>query len=207
VFEVGLIPHSSNVIWVDVVSLSSPHDQVTLRMLVSLPETYPTSSAPQLQLLSKYIGDFGVDHGLFGLVLRMFISASGARWSPDNVCVFDGVQNVLDRCLAWYEERLSDRAAAGSRGVHAIEGKSAPSSESPITQADYAQALEGPSSHLPEDVQIFEAEAIRDRKSAFVGRACRISHPSQVNPFISYFRLTSSSQFTKGSFDPVSSHV
>jgi hypothetical protein len=33
---------------------------------------------------------------------------------------------------------------------------------------------------LPEGIKIIEAEAIVDRKSIFVGRACRISDPSQV---------------------------
>lgn len=33
---------------------------------------------------------------------------------------------------------------------------------------------------LPEGIKIIEAEPIVDRKSVFVGRACLISHPSQV---------------------------
>lgn len=37
---------------------------------------------------------------------------------------------------------------------------------------------------LPEGLQLFTAEPITDRKSAFVGRACRISHPSEAG-FIS----------------------
>jgi hypothetical protein len=41
--------------------------------VVLLPDTYLTSSAPQLQLLSNYIGDLGVDHGLF---VRKFIITS-----------------------------------------------------------------------------------------------------------------------------------
>ena len=40
-------------------------------------------------------------------------------------------------------------------------------------------------SALPEGIQMFTAEPITDRKSVFVGRACRISHPSEVG-FISY---------------------
>lgn len=35
---------------------------------------------------------------------------------------------------------------------------------------------------LPEGIKLIEAEPIVDRKSVFVGRACQISHPSQVRP-------------------------
>ena len=33
---------------------------------------------------------------------------------------------------------------------------------------------------IPQGIEIVEAEAITDRKSAFIGRACRITDPSQV---------------------------
>src|SRR5260370_3508876 len=86
-------------------SLPAPHD-ITIRVLVSLPRTYPSSSPPQLQLLSRYIGAFGADANLFGSILRTYISVNGVEWSEDAVCVFDGLQSVLERCTAWYEERL-----------------------------------------------------------------------------------------------------
>jgi hypothetical protein len=35
-----------------------------MRVLVSLPPTYPDRMAPQLQLLGRYLGDFGIDAGL-----------------------------------------------------------------------------------------------------------------------------------------------
>jgi len=35
-----------------------------IRVLVSLPPTYPTSSPPQLQLLGRYLGSFPIDAGL-----------------------------------------------------------------------------------------------------------------------------------------------
>jgi len=39
---------------------------------------------------------------------------------------------------------------------------------------------------LPPGVQIYEAEPITDRKSVFVGRACRIQHPSEVSAILSH---------------------
>ena len=35
-----------------------------MRVLVSLPPTYPDTSPPQLQLLGRYLGDYNIDAGL-----------------------------------------------------------------------------------------------------------------------------------------------
>ncbi|KAJ6590987.1 ribosomal protein S5 domain 2-type protein [Mycena vulgaris] len=160
-----------------VLSLPSPHEDISIRVLVSLPETYPATSPPQLQLLSRYIGAFGADSSLFGAVLRTFISsASGVEWAPDAVCVFDGLQSVLDRCAAWYGERLS-ADAAGDLVRADLHPERVAVLTPPPRQSDSAPAEAPP---LPDGIRIFVAEPITDRKSAFVGRACAISHPSEV---------------------------
>jgi len=41
-----------------------PDTPPLLRVLVSLPPTYPDSSPPQLQLLGRYVGNFPIDAGL-----------------------------------------------------------------------------------------------------------------------------------------------
>lgn len=46
-----------------------PDDPPSLRVLVSLPPTYPTSSPPQLQLLGRYLGNFPIDSGLCKLIV------------------------------------------------------------------------------------------------------------------------------------------
>ncbi|KAJ6588336.1 imprinted and ancient [Mycena capillaripes] len=165
--------------YVAVLSLPSPHEDVSIRVLVSLPDNYPAAAPPQLQLLSRYIGAFGADASLFGEVLRTFISsASGVEWVPDTVCVFDGLQSVLDRCTAWYGDRLSAEAAGAlvradthpEREVTPPPPRSAHHTDPPATEIP----------PLPEGIEIFVAEPITDRKSAFVGRACAISDPSEV---------------------------
>ncbi|KAJ7672579.1 ribosomal protein S5 domain 2-type protein [Mycena polygramma] len=161
-----------------VLSLPSPHEDVSIRVLVSLPDNYPAAAPPQLQLLSRYIGAFGADASLFGEVLRTFISsASGVEWVPDSVCVFDGLQSVLDRCTAWYGERLSAEAAGAlvRADMHPEREVSPPPPRSvPI------EPVATEPSPMPEGIKMFVAEAITDRKSAFVGRACAISDPSEV---------------------------
>jgi hypothetical protein len=41
-----------------------PREVPYMRVLVSLPPTYPNSAPPQLQLLGRYMGSFGIDSGL-----------------------------------------------------------------------------------------------------------------------------------------------
>ncbi|EGN92047.1 hypothetical protein SERLA73DRAFT_191694 [Serpula lacrymans var. lacrymans S7.3] len=179
--QIGDKDGSDTIRYVAALNLLSPHEDVSLRILVSIPPSYPNSSPPQLQLLSRYIGAFGVDSSLFGSILRTFISVNGAEWSPDSVCVFDGLQNVLERCSAWYEDRLSvEKAGELMRGdAHAREEEHVSSS---ITdqKIDDEHVLPRDVPALPDGIRIVEAESIVDRRSVFIGRACEISHPSQV---------------------------
>lgn len=190
-------------------SLPTPHDNIPLTILVSLPPTYPASSPPQLQLLSRYIGPFGVDSALFGSILRTFISSlNGIEWTPDTVCVFDGIQTILERCVAWYEEKLTKEKVdeiMREDTREAVNGVNTPTNDSgaPVDEdlitglgidepplehlaAPHKHSLSSAASSqllppvLPVGIEIFVAEPIVDRKSSFIGRACRISSPSDV---------------------------
>ena len=97
--------------------------------------------------------------------------------------MFDGLQNVLERCLLWYEDRLSAEKAGELVRGDAKEHDTTMHTGSPPENEVHVvprETLQGPPTSIPEGIQIIESEAITDRKSAFVGRACRISHPSQV---------------------------
>jgi len=171
-----------------VVSLNLPsHEEVSIRILVSLPPSYPASSPPQLQLLSRYIGAFGVDSSLFGSILRTFLSLSGVEWSCDTVCVFDGLQSVLERSEAWYEDKLN-REKVGELIREDASGRDSALQESVESTKEHGEGLGRVSRPiptlqdvaLPEGIKLINAEPIVDRRSVFVGRACQISHPSQV---------------------------
>ena len=126
--------------------------------------------------------------------MRTYISINGTEWTQDIVCVFDGLQNVLEHCLVWYEdkinsEKVGDLARDDLKG-QLDNGHTLPSwSASQDTKHAYDGEGEGLISvkhqdlpiALPMDVQIHTADPITDRKSVFVGRACRISHPSDVS--------------------------
>ena len=161
------------------------HEDVSIRILVSAPSSYPTESPPQLQLLSRYVGAFGVDPSLFGSILRTFISISGVEWSPDTVCVFDGLQSILERCEAWYEDKLNKEKVGELIREDNLGRDSTPREFEYISKEDNEESVLGPipalqDVALPEDIKLVEAEPIVDRKSVFIGRACQISHPSQV---------------------------
>lgn len=167
-------------------SFPSPHDDVLLRILVSLPPSYPTESPPQLQLLSRYIGNFGVDSELFGSILKTFISVNGVEWTPDTPCVFDGLEAVKERCLAWYEEHLSLQKAGemlreDAKEHHTGQNIADPSETVPVNNG--ANHVDRTPPTLPEGISLVEAPAIVDRKSSFVGRACHITDPAQVITF------------------------
>ena len=153
-------------------------------MLVSLPRTYPSSSPPQLQLLTRYIGAFGADANLFGSILRTYISVNGVEWSEDTVCVFDGLQNVLERCTTWYEERLSTWKVGELIREDSKRLQQDSIYDDDAFEAEVNTQTENIPVELPAGVEIYVAEPITDRKSTFVGRACRIQHPSEVCPWL-----------------------
>ncbi|KAG6856039.1 hypothetical protein H0H87_008143 [Tephrocybe sp. NHM501043] len=173
-------------------SLLSPYEDISVRILVSLPEAYPVSSPPQLQLLSRYVGAFGADSGLFGSILRTFISVNGVDWTADSVCVFDGLQSVVERCTAWYENRLSAEKAGELLREDAKEQSSSSTDTQTSDTNDHrllpedAKSIVASMNTLLEGLELFTAEPIADRKSVFVGRACRISHPSEVPLVLSH---------------------
>jgi hypothetical protein len=140
-----------------------------------------------------------VDSGLFGSILRTFISVNGVEWSPDTVCVFDGLQSVIERCVVWYEDRLSTEKVGELIREDAKDHVDTPSTSSvaPIQEDLIPNPPLSAVAAMPAGIQIIESEAIVDRKSTFVGRACQISHPSQVNSL-----AASSSRPTKLTFIP-----
>lgn len=166
-------------------SIPTDDEEISCNVLVSLPPSYPATAAPQLQLLSRYIGPFGVDSTLFGAVLRTYISSEGVEWVADSVCVFDGLEWVKERCAEWYSGKKSEKLAGqllrederGSATPDVEEGKNKKVSELHDNVEEHAApAPVG----IPHGIKIIEAEPIIDRKSAFVGRACRITDPAQV---------------------------
>ncbi|WWD22081.1 hypothetical protein CI109_106570 [Kwoniella shandongensis] len=96
-----------------------PDKPPMMRILVSLPPTYPNSSPPQLQLLGRYLGSFAIDSGLFGAITRTYISSNGVPFNEGDVCVFDGLTHVQGLAREWYISHL----ASGAEGEKAREAE------------------------------------------------------------------------------------
>ncbi|KAJ9123267.1 hypothetical protein QFC22_001465 [Naganishia vaughanmartiniae] len=80
-----------------------------LRILVSLGPHYPSTAPPQLQLLGRYIGQFSMDADLFGSVTKTYISSNGVPFTAGDVCVFEGINYVLEVSKDWYLARIAER--------------------------------------------------------------------------------------------------
>ncbi|KAG9045482.1 eIF2 kinase Gcn2p negative regulator [Tulasnella sp. UAMH 9824] len=164
-------------------TLTAPHEAVQIRLLVTLPSAYPASSPPQLQLLSRYIGDFGVDAALFGAIMRTYIAHPGVEWNPGDVAVFDGIEHVKGVLGEWYNERLSlslARHLEHEQEHEAALQKHKSDAENVLEASSEVAEAASPQVDLPSDIKLFESEPIMDRKSVFVARACTITDPAQV---------------------------
>ncbi|KAG9074328.1 eIF2 kinase Gcn2p negative regulator, partial [Ceratobasidium sp. UAMH 11750] len=167
-----------------ITSLQSPHEDVSLHILVTMPPSYPASSPPQLQLLSRYIGAFSVDPGLSGLVLRTYFSSlAGVAWAPGDSAVFDGVEHVRERATTWYQGKLSEKTAGELQ--REIDKETHTAGLVHESEKEIPKELAVPV-ELPAGIEFTVTEPITDRKSVFIGRACRITHHEQVPIILAY---------------------
>jgi hypothetical protein len=136
---------------------------------------------------------------------------NGVEWTPDTVCVFDGLQSVLERCTAWYEDRLNAEKAGdlvredARENIHLTPELENASAEEHVQEEDLPPEDSISLTALPDGTQIFTAEIITDRKSAFVGRACMISHPAEAGRLSSDF-CACFLTYQPGPIDSVASH-
>ena len=73
----------------------------------------------------------------------------------------------------WYEDRLGAEKASGLLRVDEKEGRKVVETRGPVVQME--------EDTFPVGIEIHVAEPIVDRKSVFVGRACRIINANQVS--------------------------
>ncbi|OCF59061.1 hypothetical protein L486_03559 [Kwoniella mangroviensis CBS 10435] len=179
-----------------------PEKPPTMRILVSLPPTYPNSSPPQLQLLGRYLGSFGIDSGLFGDITRTYISSTGVPFVPGDVCVFDGLTHVQSVVRQWYISHLSSlQEGESARDAerkqnqiqnqnqnqrqaveehHLIRGMSTLDINHAEREREYHFPLD--TGEIPESskLKIWTSEPIVDRKSTFVGHAVRVTNEREI---------------------------
>lgn len=178
-------------------SLESPFSDVTLKICVSLPPSYPNNTPPQFQLLSRYIGPYGVDTELFATVTRTFISSTGVEWKDGQVVIFEGLEHVrglisrVSLHLLWrfWEYKFmppqwySNRASEDKVNNILRDDHNPPLSQIVVSSEAMPTSYSDQPSILTEisDIQMTQSEVIRDRGSSFVARAFKITHPIQVS--------------------------
>lgn len=172
-------------------AISTEVEEAPIRIAVTLPAFYPRASKPpQLQLLSRYVGGFSVDHILFGEILRAFYhnpqteaSHASLTWTPGEVVLFEGIEWVKEKVAEWSERReqanlesAKEREKQSTKAaVTTFEDDSQPATEAPAPAP--AKRFEGTITTAPEIV---------DRKSVFVGYAARIENPEEVPLVLSH---------------------
>jgi len=121
------------------------------------------------------------------------MASDGVRFVRGEATVFDGVEYAREAIQRWYETRLSAASAAellredekALANMSLDEGN--PGGSALVDAApDYQEPENNTAPKLPEGVRIYISEPVHDRKSTFVGRACRITSPEQVRNSASY---------------------
>ena len=99
--------------------------------------------------------------------------------------MFDGLEWVKERSAEWYDTKKSEKLAGellreDEKGVSAADVEEGKDKKVSGLNDHWEEPSVPVSTAIPQGIEIVEAEPITDRKSAFVGRACRITDPSQV---------------------------
>lgn len=108
-----------------------------------------------------------------GDVTRTFISSSGVPFSPGTVSVFEGLVYVVDLVEKWFKAREEDERESNEARNGTVEEAEAPVQRE-VRQPLIKQARGRP---IP---TITSSEPIVDRKSSFVGHACKIVDEEDV---------------------------
>jgi hypothetical protein len=160
-------------------TLPPPHDDIPLRLLVTLAASYP-HVAPQLQVQTLYLGDHSADYLLFGDILRVYMHDGADAFTSGDAALFDGIERAREIAGAWYAAK---EAAKPAPPPPLEEAADTVEIEVPHdTSAGDTRMLSSP--RLParntRAVEVAQSEPIVDRKSTFVGWAARITSPDQV---------------------------
>ena len=167
----------------------------SIKLSATIPPGYPQRpTAPQLQLLNRYIGPHGVDHTLFGQVLRIYHQDSSiaghAIFQPGEVALFDGIERVRDKVEEWYSTREAEVLQRREDDRLHRQAGAAEETEMDAAVRDTNCTLDasngdGGRASPSSGVTLISAPAITERKSVFVGHAAVLTDASQVRLVLS----------------------
>jgi hypothetical protein len=167
------------------IDLADDDEALSIRLSATLPSGYPqTSSPPQIQLLSKYVGSHGVDHLLFGQVLRIFYQSTDVNdhvvFQQGEVALFDGIERVREKVEVWYSKR--EASQLHTKKDDESHSKAQQGEEDLESRVDERVEERPPSKAGKESsgIEVFSSPAISERKSTFIGHAAVLTNLSQV---------------------------
>lgn len=174
------------------VSMDLGDDILSVKISATLPSGYPQlARPPQLQLLSRYIGSHGVDHILFGQILRAFHQGSSdgdhSIFQPGQVALFDGIEKVRENIEEWYSEREAEvlQRKEGDLMHHQKEQESSSKEVTKKVDQENSPSLSSVGIELESNIKIYSSEALTERKSVFVGHAVVLNDVSEVPHILS----------------------
>jgi hypothetical protein len=135
------------------------------------------------------VGDFATDSSLFGAITRTFLRDD--IWLEGSVAVFEGIERAREQCDAYLISKLADIDEKKITDFHStqddLEIARHLQYEEEIIQAEsQLRTVKLEEAKLPEGCKLFTSDPITDRKSVFIGHACRIKSPAEVSQVVDF---------------------
>lgn len=115
-------------------------------------------------------------------------------WHEGEVAVFEGIERAREECDNFLNTKLAELDAKKAVDDHTTQADleyarqlQEEEDEVAATTATLSRAtIHQEAAKLPEGCKLFTSEPIMDRKSVFVGHACKITSPSDVSRVVEY---------------------
>jgi hypothetical protein len=114
-------------------------------------------------------------------------------WREGEVAVFEGIERAREECDSFLNDKLSELEAKKALDEHTtqedIEFARHLKLEETTARADAvpkAALRQEEEAGLPEGCKLYTSEPITDRKSVFIGHACKINSPTDVSQIVNY---------------------
>jgi len=112
-------------------------------------------------------------------------------WHEGEVAVFEGIERAREECDSFLNDKLSDLENKKVNDDHTTQ-EDLEHARQQQNEEDTARAEALPriahqiEAELPKGCKLYASEPILDRKSVFIGHACKITSPADVSRVVNY---------------------
>lgn len=112
-------------------------------------------------------------------------------WHEGEVAVFEGIERAREDCESFLNDKLAELEAKKAVDDHTTQEDLEYARQLQLEE-DMARAELVPKvasrqeARLPEGCKLYTSEPIIDRKSVFIGHACKIKSPKEVSQIVDY---------------------